>query len=47
MRNFFCKALRAASIFLIGVFIMPTSIFIFIIQALWKIVDYTFERSSQ
>lgn len=46
MRTFFCKALRAASIFLIGVLILPASVFLFIIRGLWKVVDYTFEKGD-
>lgn len=46
MQDFLCKSLRVACIFLIGIFVMPTALFIFIIQALWKFVDFIFERSS-
>ena len=46
MRIFFCKALRAASIFLIGVLILPVSVILFFIRGLWKIVDYTFEKGD-
>lgn len=46
MRTFFCKALRAASIFLIGVLILPASAFMFLIRGLWKVVDYTFDKGG-
>lgn len=44
MRTFLYKFLRAASIFLIGVLLLPVSVFLFCIRGLWRIVDYTFEK---
>lgn len=46
MKTFLCKLLRAASIFLIGVLLLPASVFMFLIRGLWKIVDYTFDKGG-
>ena len=46
MKTFLCKLLRAASIFLIGVLLLPASVFMFLIRGLWRIVDYTFDKGG-
>lgn len=46
MRTFLCKLLRAASIFLIGVLLLPASVAMFLIRGLWKVVDYTFDKGG-